>query len=32
LDKQCDRALERLGPRPTNVSMQELFKDLDGKG
>ncbi len=32
LDKQCDRALERLGPRPNSVSMQELFKDLNGKG
>ncbi len=32
LDKQCDRALERLGPRPTNVSMQELLKDINGKG
>jgi len=32
LDKQCDRALERLGPRPTNVSIQELLKDISGKG
>jgi hypothetical protein len=32
LNNQCDRALERLGPRPTSVSMQELFKDIDGKG
>jgi hypothetical protein len=32
LDKQCDRALERLGPRPSTISMQELFKDIDGKG
>lgn len=32
LDKQCDRALERLGPRPSNVSMQELLKDINGKG
>ncbi len=30
LDKQCDRALERLGPRPTNVSMRELLKDIRG--
>jgi hypothetical protein len=27
LDKQCERALERLGPRPTSVSMQDLLKD-----
>ena len=32
LDKQCDRALERLGPRPNSVSMQELLKDINGKG
>ncbi len=32
LDKQCDRALERLGPRPNRVSVQELLKDLNGKG
>jgi len=32
LDKQCDRALETLGPRPNSVSMQELLKDIDGKG
>jgi hypothetical protein len=32
LDKQCERALERLGPRPTSVSMQELLKDITGKG
>jgi hypothetical protein len=32
LDKQCDRALERLGPRPTIVSVQELLKDINGKG
>jgi len=32
LDKQCDRAMERLGPRPSSISMQELFKDIDGKG
>jgi hypothetical protein len=32
LDKQCDRALERLGPRPTNVSVQELLKDINSKG
>ena len=32
LDKQCDRALERLGPRPTNVSVQDLLKDINGKG
>ncbi len=32
LDKQCDRALERLGPRPNSVSVQELLKDLNGKG
>jgi hypothetical protein len=32
LDQQCDRALERLGPRPNSVSMQELLKDIDGKG
>jgi hypothetical protein len=28
LDKQCERALERLGPRPNSVSMQELLKDI----
>jgi hypothetical protein len=32
LDRQCERALERLGPRPTSVSMQELLKDISGKG
>jgi hypothetical protein len=32
LDRQCERALERLGPRPTSVSMQELLKDINGKG
>jgi len=32
LDKQCDRALEKLGPRPSSVSMQELLKDINGKG
>jgi hypothetical protein len=32
LDEQCDRALEKLGPRPSNVSMQELLKDINGKG
>jgi hypothetical protein len=32
LDKQCDRAIERLGPRPSSISMQELFKDINGKG
>ena len=32
LDKQCDRALEKLGPRPSTVSMQELLKDINGKG
>jgi hypothetical protein len=30
LDQQCKRALQRLGPRPTSVSMQELFKDING--
>jgi len=30
LDRQCDRALERLGPRPNGVSMQELLKDISG--
>jgi len=32
LDEQCDRALEKLGPRPNSVSMQELLKDINGKG
>jgi hypothetical protein len=32
LDKQCDRALETLGPRPSMVSMHELLKDINGKG
>jgi hypothetical protein len=32
LDRQCDRALERLGPRPNSVSMQDLLKDINGKG
>jgi len=32
LDRQCDRALERLGPRPNRVSTQELLKDLNNKG
>jgi hypothetical protein len=30
LDRQCERALERLGPRPNGVSMQELLKDISG--
>lgn len=32
LDRQCERALERLGPRPTSVSMQELLQDINGTG
>jgi hypothetical protein len=32
LDKQCDRALEKLGPRPSSVSMQQLLQDINGKG
>ena len=32
LDKQCEQALERLGPRPSQVSVRELLKDLNGKG
>jgi hypothetical protein len=32
LNKQCDRALERLGPRPTSVSVQQLLKDISDKG
>jgi hypothetical protein len=32
LDKQCDRALETLGPRPSTVSVQELLKDINGRG
>jgi hypothetical protein len=32
LDKQCDRAFEALGPRPSIVSVQELLKDINGKG
>ncbi|OHB67688.1 MAG: hypothetical protein A2Y77_04830 [Planctomycetes bacterium RBG_13_62_9] len=29
-NKQCDRALTTLGPRPTDVSMKDLFKDING--
>lgn len=29
LDKQCDRALEELGPRPNSVSVHELLKDIN---
>jgi hypothetical protein len=32
LDRQCERALERLGPRPISVSMQELLQDINGTG
>jgi hypothetical protein len=32
LDKQCERAFERLGPRPSNISVQELLKDINSKG
>ncbi len=32
LDKQCDRALGELGPRPNSVSVQDLLKDLNRKG
>ena len=32
LDKQCDRALETLGPRPSSISLQELLTDINGKG
>jgi hypothetical protein len=32
LDRQCERALERLGPWPTSVSMHELLKDISDKG
>jgi hypothetical protein len=32
LDKQCEQAIERLGPRPASVSMQELLKDINDKG
>ncbi len=28
LDKQCDRSLKQLGPRPTSVTVQELLKDI----
>ncbi len=31
LDKQCDRALKKLGPRPNSVSMQELLREMNGK-
>ena len=31
LDRHCERALERLGPRLNSVSMQELFKDISSK-
>ena len=30
LSAQLDRALKDLGPRPTGLSMRELFEDLDG--
>lgn len=29
-NEQCDRALTMLGPRPTDVSMKDLFKDING--
>ncbi|MCU0913445.1 MAG: hypothetical protein MUC88_02645 [Planctomycetes bacterium] len=35
LDRQCERAMERLGPRPGSVSIQEVLKDImttNGKG
>jgi hypothetical protein len=32
LDRQCEQALEKLGPRPNSVSMQELLKDLSSTG
>lgn len=32
LDKQCERSLEKLGPRPNSVSMKELLRDINGKG
>lgn len=32
LNKQCDRALETLGPRPTIVHVQRLFMDINSKG
>ncbi len=32
LGRQCDRALERLGPRPNSASLQELLQDINGKG
>jgi len=35
LDEQCERAIERLGPRPNSVSMQEILTDImttNGKG
>lgn len=32
LDQQCERALEKLGPRPSSVSMQELLKDFSSTG
>jgi hypothetical protein len=32
LDRQCEQALEKLRPRPTSVSMQELLKDISDKG
>ncbi len=32
LNKQCDRALETLGPRPTIVYVQEFFRDSNSKG
>jgi hypothetical protein len=35
LDRQCERAMEQLGPRPGSVSIQEVLKDItaaNGKG
>jgi hypothetical protein len=30
LERQCERAIEMLGPRPTSLSLQQLLEDSNG--